>query len=269
RREMRGQCSTCHVNPQGGGPRNPFGQAFEKNNKMITPELRAAWPDRFLPSVSTQTVETTAGAMTATLLAGSDTTVLQIGNQYYRLRRDTAALEKIDEQTAAQLRNAGSAPGAALVAQSRARSELTLENVPTFDHYLINLPTNVAYAPGVLSMRFTHRFTQPVIRTGDNDCPDCAGAGDLYGLDSFSYSSFGIEYGITRRFAAFLYRSPLDKDYEFGGVARLLDQQGRAPVAATLRLSLETRRLFDPRKIGQNDTESRFQTFNVMLPLSH
>jgi hypothetical protein len=35
------------VDPQGGGGRNPFGLAFAANNRVITPMLRAEWPDRF------------------------------------------------------------------------------------------------------------------------------------------------------------------------------------------------------------------------------
>src|SRR5215467_2590709 len=40
-------CATCHVNPRGGGPRNEFGTAFEKGDHVITPMLRANFPDRF------------------------------------------------------------------------------------------------------------------------------------------------------------------------------------------------------------------------------
>jgi hypothetical protein len=40
-------CGTCHVDPAGGGARNPFGLAFAANNRVITPMLRAEWPDRF------------------------------------------------------------------------------------------------------------------------------------------------------------------------------------------------------------------------------
>ena len=41
-------CGTCHVNPLGGGPRNPFGLAFAESGFTITPMLRANFPDRFI-----------------------------------------------------------------------------------------------------------------------------------------------------------------------------------------------------------------------------
>jgi hypothetical protein len=40
-------CGTCHINKQGGGPRNEFGTAFEKGDHAFTPMLRASFPDRF------------------------------------------------------------------------------------------------------------------------------------------------------------------------------------------------------------------------------
>src|SRR3954467_4024083 len=41
-------CNTCHMSPQGGDARNPFGQAFESAGETITPMLRAQFPDRFV-----------------------------------------------------------------------------------------------------------------------------------------------------------------------------------------------------------------------------
>ena len=40
-------CSVCHENPNGGGPRNVFGQAFEAAGYVITPLMRVDFPDRF------------------------------------------------------------------------------------------------------------------------------------------------------------------------------------------------------------------------------
>jgi hypothetical protein len=82
-----------------------------------------------------------------------------------------------------------------------------------------------------------------------------------------SYSSLGAEYGITRRIAATLYRSPLDKDWEFGGVFQLSRQEGREPISSALRISMQTRRLL-AFKSGRSVIE-RFQTLNLILPMSH
>lgn len=265
--EWRGQCATCHVNPSGGGPRNDFGQAFDKNGRAITPEFRAAWPDRF-----NQTAEAApAGAVKATFVNSGKEAVLMIGNDAYRLNTAEGKLEKITPEQAAQLKGTatGKAPAATATA-AVAPAEQPLRNQPTFDHTLVNLATSLPYEKGALSMRFTHRFTQAVLRVG-NDCPDCGSLDELFGLDSFSYSSFGGEYGVTSRLAASIYRSPLDRTYEFGGTLQLLRGKGKEPVAAQARLTMESRRLFDDEKLKANasgEPYSRFQTWNVVLPVS-
>ena len=262
RPEFRGHCSTCHINPNGGGPRNQFGTAFEKNNKTITPEFRAAWPDHFLASISSDAVPSQAGEVKATFLSNGQDTVIQIGNDYFRVNTADAKLEKVDAQQAMQLASAAQSTSA-----KPEEPKLPLRDQPTFDHYLVDLPTTLPYQRGVLSMRFSHRFEQPVLRVGA-DCPSCADASDLWGLDSMSISSFGAEYGITKRIAATIYRSPLDKDWEFGGVLQVAKQEGRQPVSAALRISMETRRFFvsKPGGVGGNE---RFQTLNVVLSMSH
>ena len=261
RPEFRGQCSTCHISPQGGGPRNPFGTAFEQNDKMITPELRAAWPDRFLPSVAAAPLPSQSGQVKATFLANERDTILEIGGEYFLLNSREAKLERLEQQQVAQLT---AAPASTTAAATTGEPKLPLRAQPTFDHYLVNLPTTLPYTRGRISLRFTHRFTQPVLRSG-NDCPDCGGIAELFGFDSFSYSSFGVEVGLTRRLAFTFYRSPLLKDYEFGGVMQLLNQQGASPVSAALRVSLETRSLFS----FQSSDFERFQSGSVILPVSH
>ncbi len=260
RPELRNQCSTCHVDPAGGGPRNEFGQAFDAAEFQFTPALHAAWPDRFLPSVSSESVATTAGQLRATFFASGSQTVLEIDGVSYRLDASTATLVKLDP---AELASIAASPSS--TTEAARAPELPLRNQPTFGHHLVNLPTTRGYEPGALGMRFTHRFIQPVLRTGENnDCPDCAGITDLFGFDSFSYSAFGGEIGITSRLAASIYRTPLDRTYEFGAAFQLLGQQGREPLAAAARVSLETRRLFD---LSSLDFE-RFQTINLIFPVS-
>src|SRR5262245_45523090 len=45
-------CITCHMSPEGGDARNPFGQAFESGGEQITTLLRAQFPDRFVYPIS-------------------------------------------------------------------------------------------------------------------------------------------------------------------------------------------------------------------------
>ncbi len=266
RPEYRNRCSTCHINPNGGGPRNPFGTAFQNNNKVITPELRATWPDRFLSSLSTAALPTDGTTIQATFLANEQETILQIGGEYFRLRAKEARLEPIEAAEAARLTTAPAAPPAAVAAPPQ-EVKLPLRDQPTFDHYLVNLPTTLPYARKGLSLRFNHRFAQPVLRAGA-DCPECGDITDLFGFDSSSVSSFGVEAGITSRFAVTFYRSPLNqtRTYEFGGIAQLLQQGGRAPISAALRVSLETQRLTVTR--GANSRFERFQTVSFALPIS-
>lgn len=47
KQENKNKCSTCHINPNGGGPRKEFGQAFDNNGRKITNELRQQFPNLF------------------------------------------------------------------------------------------------------------------------------------------------------------------------------------------------------------------------------
>jgi len=247
RPELRDQCSTCHISPKGGGPRKPFGSAFEKNKHIVTPEFRRAWPDHFLPSVTSNPVPVPSGGgeIKATFLGNERETILEIDGQKYRLIAKEAKLDKIEPEEAAKL---VAAPPPAAYEEPK----LPLREQPTFDHYVIDLPTTLPYRPGVLSLRFTHRFTEPVL-----GCNKCAGIGELYGLDSVSYSSLGVEYGINNRLAAVVYRSPLSDTIEIGGVLQVLRQKGSVPFSADIRISEE----------GKYNFTEQFTT-NLVFPVS-
>ncbi len=45
--EKKNKCSVCHINPNGGGPLNNFGRAFDVNGSKITNDLRQNFPELF------------------------------------------------------------------------------------------------------------------------------------------------------------------------------------------------------------------------------
>ncbi|HKR59647.1 MAG TPA: DUF5777 family beta-barrel protein [Pyrinomonadaceae bacterium] len=106
-----------------------------------------------------------------------------------------------------------------------------------YDYRLINVPTPKRVLKGSLNLYFTHRFAQPVRPLAQSDQ-------DLFGLDSFAVSSFGVFYGITDRLYVSVYRSPicqpgLCKTVEVGFGYHLLDQRGRSPIALSTYASVE------------------------------
>lgn len=112
-----------------------------------------------------------------------------------------------------------------------------VEGDEPYDYRLVNVPTPKRVLKGSVNLYFTHRFVQPVHPLTQSDQ-------DLFGLDSFSVSSFGVFYGITDRLYVSAYRSPicqpgLCKTVELGLGYHLLDERGRSPIALSTYASVE------------------------------
>lgn len=106
-----------------------------------------------------------------------------------------------------------------------------------YDYRLVNVPTPKRVLRGSLNLYFTHRFTQPVRPVSRSDK-------ELFGLDSFAVSSFGLFYGVTDKLYLSAYRSPICQErlcrtIEFGIGYHLLEERGRSPVALSAYASVE------------------------------
>ena len=283
RPELR-TCSTCHVNPEGSGPRNAFGRAFDRNDHRVTPGFRLQWPDHFRSTISAELTGPQQAPLKATLkatwAAGKEEEVLvEIGSQQYLLNRAEGTVKKLEAAEAQAFRTPPPVPLPA------AEPEEVLERRPTFDYYLVNLPTNRMRPPRSLHMRFTHRFSDPPFK----------GTGrlrDLFGFDSLSRSSFGIEMGLLRRVSFVTYRTPYFLQFpppcigdcavggptiEMGPVFHLLHERDRDPLSLSLRTTVEGQANFTQRytvnlvpvvsrSIGDRAELFVVPTFNLNVP---
>ena len=80
-------CSVCHENPNGGGPRNVFGQAFEEAGYMVTPMIRADFPDRF----DFETVDLGNGSVFYFSDPENRSVVVELAEEKYLLELDAVA----------------------------------------------------------------------------------------------------------------------------------------------------------------------------------
>jgi hypothetical protein len=125
----------------------------------------------------------------------------------------------------------------------RAADDLDSQTLPTFDYYLVNLPTNRRRPARSLGLRFSHRFDTPV--TGKTGA-----LRDLFGLDSTSsVSSFGVEVGVTKWLSMVSYRMPIrgQQTIEWGPQLYLLEQGPKVPISLSFRATVEGQKNFTER----------------------
>jgi len=117
-----------------------------------------------------------------------------------------------------------------------------------YDYRLINVPTPKSVPKGSWNLSFSHRFAKPIH-------PISGSARELFGLDSFSISSFGIAYGVTDKFYLSAQRNPictvgLCRTIEIGAGYHFLDQKPGVPVALSVYGSIEGDGNFTERYTG-------------------
>ena len=129
----------------------------------------------------------------------------------------------------------------------RAAATAAKENARIYtpaDDYLFSLPTGRRLDRHGFYANFTHRFAFDTAFSGKARGPV------LDGLDGFSVSSFGFQYGITDKLSVSAYRSPsvIGRPIELMTAYHILDEHDGYPLNATLRLSVD----------GQNNFSKNF-----------
>src|SRR5450755_831164 len=143
-RPEKSNCSTCHINPAGGGVRNEFGRAFDAGGRQITASLRQNFPAWFL---ATKTAQDDGHKVKVTWSASKESEgVIQVGEDFFLMNRTEGTLSKISSDQAMAFATpppptAGAAPVVAAAA-AKPVDDLDSRTLATFDYYLVNLPTN-------------------------------------------------------------------------------------------------------------------------------
>ncbi|MGE5645911.1 MAG: DUF5777 family beta-barrel protein [Acidobacteriota bacterium] len=121
------------------------------------------------------------------------------------------------------------------------------------DDYLMSLPTGRPPEAKGVYVNFSHRFAFDPAFSGP------ARGASLGSLDGVAISSFGFEYGVSKRLSVSAYRSPslIARPIQLMGAYNLLSESGGDWLTATARLSIE----------GQNNFSRNF-TENIELILA-
>ena len=239
-------CATCHIDPAGGGDRNPFGLAFQEGGETITPLLRASWPDRFAYPTSV------SGALT-----------IHFSDPENKQAVIETAGTKIQINLAT--RTAGNQPAAqpvvAAAASAPAGSSGDTGNVDPyaregafFGTQVVNLPNGKPQRKGSIDFMLGHRFSQSVYRyDGDGNRQ----WNSMLGFDSAAYVAYGFRVGVTDRVDVGFLRTTIDSAMEFNSMFHLTRQGNTSPITVAVRAGIEAKNNFRKRP-GQQVQPSPF-----------
>ena len=102
------------------------------------------------------------------------------------------------------------------------------------DFRVLNLPSTLRLPVHGSSFQMTHRFNGNLRRGGFNE-----NAGNLFGLDQGAAVGFEYRFGVTRHVQAAVYRTAIDKTFQFYGKYDAVRQGDVVPVSLSALLSVE------------------------------
>ena len=102
------------------------------------------------------------------------------------------------------------------------------------DFRVLNLPSTLALPLHGSNFQLTHRFNGNLRRGSFSDQ-----AGNLFGLDQGAAVGFEYRFGIAPRVQAAIYRTAIDKTFQFYGKYDAVRQRGSMPVSLSALVSVE------------------------------
>ena len=144
---------------------------------------------------------------------------------------------------AAPRKTSSSSPKTAAVPEIAGRSGIYQPG----DDQLFSLPTGRAVDEHAVIVNFSHRFAYDSSVTGP------ARGAELFGLDNFALSSFGVRYGVTDKLSVDVWRSPsfIGRPIQLMAAYNIFDEHHEDPFNLTFRVSVEGQNNF-----RKNYTES-------------
>ncbi|PYV89794.1 MAG: hypothetical protein DMG05_12670 [Acidobacteria bacterium] len=161
--------------------------------------------------------------------------LLERDGKKYLIDTQTKTIHEVIAETTGTTEKASSGSSDEAAQESKEKKE-EKEVYYTEDINLWTLPTTHHLEKKALIVDFTHRFAFDDGRAFKGQAMN-----NLFGLDGYSFSSFGLTYGITDTFFVGAYRVPtgLGRIIELYGGAQLLQEAKGHPFSSTFRVAVE------------------------------